>query len=76
MPGGFVFMESYYLALRELPEADRLMMYDTMLKYAFEGTAPELPAQLAGYFTLIKPSVDASLERYRNGKRGGRPKKT
>ena len=76
MPGGFVFMESYYLALKELPEADRLLMYDAMLKYAFEGAAPELPAPLVGYFTLIKPSVDASLERYRNGKLGGRPKKT
>lgn len=76
MPGGFVFLESYFWALKELPEAERLMMYDAVLKYAFEGVTPELPAPLMGYFTLIKPSVDASLERYRNGKRGGRPKKT
>lgn len=69
-------MESYHVALKGLPEADRLMMYDAMLKYAFEGVIPELPAALAGYFTLIRPSIDASLERYRNGKRGGRPRKT
>lgn len=76
MPGGFVFMESYYLALKALSEADRLIMYDAVLKYAFEGVEPELPSQLAGYFMLIKPSVDISLKRYRDGKKGGRPRKT
>ena len=72
---GIFFMESYYLALHNLPDKDRLMLYDSIFSYAFDGADPALPEGLAPFFTLIKPNIDSSITRYRNGSKGGRPKK-
>lgn len=79
MPNGFVFLTSYYEALSPLPDAERLQIYDAIFRYVFEGVTPELPPLLAGYFSLVKPNIDASIKRYNanveNGKKGGRPPK-
>lgn len=81
MKSGFVFMASYYEAMRLLPEDERHALLDAMMEYVFEGVLPEgLPpgAQLA--FTLIRPNIDASVAKYtasvENGKKGGRPRRT
>lgn len=78
MGAGFVFLPSYYDALRELPDEQRLMMYDAILDYAFQGgkEPDNLPPILNGYFVLLRPNIDNSIKRYsasvENGKKGGR----
>ncbi len=80
MAGGFVMLPSYYVALRPLPDDQRLAMYDAIWDYVFAGTLPEgLSPVLNGYFLLLQPNIDASARRYNasvsNGRKGGRPRK-
>ena len=77
---GFVFLKSYFDALRPLPDAERLILYDAVLDFVFEGKESEdLPPLLNAIFQLIRPNIEASLRRYansvENGRKGGRPPK-
>lgn len=79
MASGFVFLESYYLAIRPLDDELRLKLYDSIFDYVFKGQEPDnLPAILNSLFVLMKPNIDNSIKRYitncENGKKGGRPK--
>ena len=78
MTEGFVFLPSYYEAIRQLPDAERLMMYDAIVQYGIEGELPELPPILNAAFLFCKPNIDSSKSRYfdsvENGKKGGRPR--
>ena len=71
----FVFFDSYDAALRNLPDADRLALFDAMCAFAFRGEEPSLSPLLASFFALIKPTIKKSIERQENGKKGGRPRK-
>lgn len=80
---GFRWLPSYYEALRNLPNKDRLALYDALLDYGFGNEPGEIPARLQGYMTLILPTLKASVsfeaKQKENGKYGvlgGRPKKT
>ena len=77
MADGVVFLPSYYEAIKDLPESDRLQMYDAILRYGLYGELIELPPALRAMLTLIKPNIDASQNRYRsakeNGSKGGAP---
>lgn len=65
------FYRSYRDALRTLPEALRVKLYDAILDYALDGIEPELDNTVAGMFMLIKPNIDNS-QKLRNSP--GRPK--
>lgn len=72
---GFVFLDSYFDALKDLPEGKRRLMYDVIIRYGFTGEVPNLPEDLKPLFLLIRPNVDSSKKHYADGKRGGRPRK-
>ena len=77
MANRFMFFRSYYEAISKLPENERLAFYNGLCEYAFNDVYPEYPAgsmsDLA--YTSILPNVDASIQRAKNGKKGGRPSK-
>ncbi len=77
---GFRWLPSYYEAIRDLPECERLLICDAILDYGFGNEVGELPPLLAGYFRLIVPTLDRSVKfetkQKANGKKGGRPKQT
>ena len=79
MPKGAVILPSYYEAIKDLPDTDRLKMYDCLVRYGLYGEIVELPAHLMGFFTLIRPTMDSGKSRYEaaciNGNKGGRPRK-
>lgn len=79
MSFGFVFQPSYWEAVQDLPDQDRLAILDAIINYGLFGEIVELPAHLRGFMSLIKPTLDASRNRYNaavaNGKKGGRPRK-
>ena len=75
MRDGFVFYQSFFDALTDLDDATRLACYDAICNYAITGTVPELNGLASTIFKLIKPQLDANIERRENGKLGGRPKK-
>ena len=79
MASGIVILPSYYEAIKDLPDADRLQIYDAIVRYGLYGEIIEMSPMIKSMFTLIKPNIDSSQNRYRaakeNGSLGGRPKK-
>lgn len=70
-----VFHESYYDAIRLLPDDKRLEAYDALMRYEFEDEEPEeLSMEVELIFTIIRPLLDAAEVKRQNGKKGGRPK--
>lgn len=70
----FVFYKSFYEALQDLKDKDRLKVYDAICEMALNNKDTELNGISKTVFTLIKPQVLANNRRYENGKKGGRPK--
>ena len=71
----FVFYRSFYEALQDLKDKDRLKVYDAICKLALSEEETKLTGITKTIFTLIKPQILANTKRYKNGKSGGRPKK-
>ena len=71
----FVFYKSFYEALKDLKEKERLKLYDAICELALNGNETKLTGVSKTIFTLIKPQIFANTKRYENGKKGGRPKK-
>lgn len=76
---GFRWLPSYYEALRDLPDGDRLKLYDAVLDFGFGNDLAELPPTLQGFFRLIVPTLEKSIKfeekQKANGMKGGRPAK-
>lgn len=65
---GFVFYESFYDAIRYLPDDIQLTVYKMLCEYALYGTEPETNDNVAqGFFKLMKPQIDANVKRRENG---------
>lgn len=69
-----IFYSSYYEAIKELPAEEQGKVYKAVVDYAMEQIEPNLSGISRAIFILIKPTLDASIKNYENGKRGGRPK--
>ena len=67
------FFRSYWDALRTLPEADRVKMYDAIMGYALDGIEPDLDGYLVGMFMLLRPNIDNS-QKLRNSQGRGKKK--
>ena len=76
---GFRLLPSYYEVIRNLPDDQRLQLYDAIMDHGFGNEIEELPPLLLGYFKLISPLIDKSVQFYEkqksNGAKGGRPSK-
>lgn len=71
----FTFYRSFYEAIRDLPNDIKLEVLTAIAEYGLYGEAPEdMKPFTKSIFTLVKPNIDASLVRYQNGQKGGRPK--
>lgn len=69
----FVFYRSFAEAIRCLPDAERVKVYDAICDYALEGKETEEGGVVSAMLCLVKPQIDANNKRYTNGKKGGRP---
>lgn len=74
MRESIVFYKSFVEALKELPDEDRLRLYDAIFEFGIYGNEPELSGIDAAVFTLVRPQIEANNRKYENGTRGGRPK--
>ena len=71
MADGFVFLPSFYEAIKELPDDQRLACYDAVVNYGlFHETIPMSPVAKI-VFALVKPTIDASQAKYRAAKENG-----
>lgn len=78
MSDGVVFLPSFHEAIKELPDDERLQMYEAIILYGLYGEVVELTNPiLRSLFALIKPVIDSSQRRHKaskeNGKKGGAP---
>ena len=71
MRDSFVMYRSFYDAVSELDDTDRLAVLDAICQYALDGIEPEQKGTVSGMFKLIRPQIDANNKRYENGRRGG-----
>lgn len=62
------FFESYFDAIEDFDDADRLALYDGLMRYVFRGEEPEFDGFKATAWKLIRPNVDKSLKRSRTNR--------
>ena len=72
MRDSLIFYRSFMESFAELPDEERLTMYDAVIKYGLDGEDPKLSGLCAALFKLVKPQLDANERRYLNGLKGGR----
>jgi len=62
---GFIFYLSYFEAIETLSKKNRLIAYETIVKYALYGKEPiNLPKVVLSIFTIAKPNIDANYRKY------------
>lgn len=72
MRDSVVFYRSFYEAVSTLPPDEKLKAMEYMLEYGFYGKEPEGSTSAYGMFLMARPQIDANIQRYENGKKGGR----
>ena len=73
MRDSVVFYRSFYEAVKNLPPEEFKESMQAILDYSFDGKPPDAQGSIAHtVFTLVKPQIDANIQRYENGKKGGR----
>ncbi len=77
MRDGFIFYESFRKAMKGLPAETQLLLYNAIADYALYDEEPDFGDDgiALGFFTLIRPQLDANIRKRENGARGGRPGK-
>lgn len=73
MRDSIIFYRSFFEAIEELDECDRLRAIESIIRYGLYDEEPESGVEKA-IFLMAKPQIDANNKRYKNGKNGGRPK--
>ena len=72
----FIFYQSFYEAIVELPREIQGEVLTAVVEYGLYGETTESLKPIAkAMMLLIKPQIDANQKRYENGCKGGRPKK-
>lgn len=76
------FYRSFYQVAKNLPDNDRLALYDAVNNYCFNGVYPcfremdiEKPELLENCFAVMAPVMESTLKKMVGGGRGGRPRK-
>ena len=72
----FIFYRSFKESMSDLSDADKLIMYEAITDYSLDMKEPELTGFPKALFSLIRPFLDANIQRWENGCKGGAPKTT
>lgn len=70
-----IFYKSFFDGIEDLEEKQQLNLYRAIMYFAFKNEEIELNGIEKTIFKLIKPQLEASINNFNNGKKGGRPKK-
>lgn len=66
----FIFYRSFKDAISDLPNNEKLAVYDAIAEYALNYTEPELTGVAKTIWKLIKPQLEANWRRFQNGCKG------
>lgn len=67
------FYRSYYEAIQDLKDVERLQFYEAIMSYMFDDIELELDGITKTIFNLIKPTLAKSKQNSKNGSKGGAP---
>ena len=68
----FTFYRSFWEAFKGLPKKDRLPILEAIIEYALDEKPPSgLTQTQSAFFSLVKPTLDASRKKAESGKQGG-----
>lgn len=73
MRDSVVFYRSFWEAIQNLSDEDKLKSINAIIEYGLNGKEPETNGVAAAIFLMAKPQIDANNKRYQNGSKGGRP---
>jgi len=73
MRDSVVFYRSFWEAIKQLPEKERLESITAILEYGLDEMEPKSAGVASAMFLMAKPQIDANNRRYQNGTKGGRP---
>ena len=72
----FIFYYSFFEAISDLPNENKLELYEAIAEYSFTFNEPtNLTGISKTMWKLIKPQLDANNKRFIDWKKGGRPTK-
>ena len=71
MRDSFSFSRIFKDAINDLPDADKLVMYEAITDYALDLKEPNLTGFQKIAFDLIRQKLDQSIKRWQNGCKGG-----
>lgn len=71
----FIFYKSFYEAMEDVEDKNKLEIFNAICKMALYDEEVELKGISATLFKLIKPQLKANTKKFKDGKKGGRPKK-
>ena len=57
------FFRSFFEAFEDFDDADRLALYDGLMRYVFNGSEPSFDGVKAIVWKLVKPNLDKALKR-------------
>jgi hypothetical protein len=69
----FIFYDSFYKAMKNLTDEEKLEYIDAICCYSLYDEIIEMDNKIEGMFELIKPQIDANIKRRKDGAKGGRP---
>ena len=67
MRDSVLFYRSFYDALKNIPDEERLKVYDAIMEYSMYDNETDLEGVAYAVFLLAKPQIDANNKRYENG---------
>lgn len=68
----FIVYRSYWEGLKHMNKEMQGEVYNAIMEYGFTGNVPNMSPEAEGVFKLMKPNIDISLIRYKNGRKGGK----
>ena len=74
MRDSFVFYRGWKVAVDELPDREKLAIYEAICNYALDGKIPDFTGLLNALFKSFVPQIDINTKRWENGRKGGAPK--
>lgn len=74
MRDSFVFYRSFKDSISELSDKDKLLIYEAICDFSLDFKEPNLEGFPKALFKLMRPVLEANIQRWKNGCNGGAPK--
>ncbi len=68
----FIFYRSFYEAIKPLQESDKAKIFDAICEFSLDNKDVNLEGVTLGFFTLIKPQLEANRKRFESGSKAKR----